>query len=437
MSSPIEDYAIVGDGQTVALVNRTGSIDWLCWPQFDSDACFAALLGTDANGRWSIAPKTPGTSIRRYKGDTLILETDIEGEGGTIRVTDFMPIRSANFSSVVRRVEIEPLRPGRRAHGSAHALRLRRAAAVVRAARQGDVRQGRPASAHPRIAGRHQDRGRRGQGRFHPEAGHGANQLRAELFHLDGPDAEIDRSGQGLRRDGQVLDRVDEQVRLLEDQVAGGRQALADHAAGHGPFRDRRPDRRPDDEPSRGARRQDELGLSLLLAARLVLHARRSGQCRLPRRGKGLARLAAARARRRPFAAAHHVPGRRLAASRRVGREGAAGLPQRGAGPHRQRRLDAAPDRRLRRGARLPQPRAQGRHRDHRSPQERRARHRRRADQGLGHQGLGRLGIARPSQAVHLFQGDGLGRPFLRAQGRRRLPRREPRAPRQARGAAR
>ena len=105
MSSPIEDYALIGDGQTAALVNKTGAIDWLCWPQFDSDACFAALLGTHENGRWLIAPKTPGKVVRRYKGDTLILETDIESPGGTIRITDFMPIRESLFSSVVRHVE--------------------------------------------------------------------------------------------------------------------------------------------------------------------------------------------------------------------------------------------------------------------------------------------------------------------------------------------
>lgn len=102
MSSPIEAYALIGDGQTAALVNETGAIDWLCWPLFDSDACFAALLGTDENGHWSIRPKEGGRTTRRYQEDTLILETDIEVGSGTIRITDFMPIRKGTHSSIVR-----------------------------------------------------------------------------------------------------------------------------------------------------------------------------------------------------------------------------------------------------------------------------------------------------------------------------------------------
>jgi GH15 family glucan-1,4-alpha-glucosidase len=103
MSSPIEDYALIGDGQTAALVNRNGSIDWLCWPQFDSDACFCALLGTAENGRWLIAPKEPVTALtRRYEPDTLVLETDMVTATGAVRITDFMPIRDGHASAIVR-----------------------------------------------------------------------------------------------------------------------------------------------------------------------------------------------------------------------------------------------------------------------------------------------------------------------------------------------
>ena len=65
MSSPLEDYALIGDGQTAALVNRNGAIDWLCWPRFDSDACLCALLGTAENGRWQIAPQTKVHSVQK------------------------------------------------------------------------------------------------------------------------------------------------------------------------------------------------------------------------------------------------------------------------------------------------------------------------------------------------------------------------------------
>jgi GH15 family glucan-1,4-alpha-glucosidase len=79
LPSNIEDYALIGDCETAALVDRDGSIDWLCWPSFDSEACFAALLGAPENGRWRIAPSDEITYCeRRYRGDSLILETRLE-----------------------------------------------------------------------------------------------------------------------------------------------------------------------------------------------------------------------------------------------------------------------------------------------------------------------------------------------------------------------
>ncbi len=107
MSSPIEDYALIGDGETAALVNRNGSIDWLCWPQFDSDACFAAVLGTVENGCWSIAPSARATRTRRrYRDDTLVIETEFDTADGTVRLIDFMPMRDGGpVSSLVRIVE--------------------------------------------------------------------------------------------------------------------------------------------------------------------------------------------------------------------------------------------------------------------------------------------------------------------------------------------
>ena len=101
----IEDYALLGDLQTAALVERGGSVDWLCFPRFDSGACFAALLGTPENGRWLLAPLGPATSTRRYLHDTLVLETTWETANGSVaRVLDFMPPRG-NAPDIVRIVE--------------------------------------------------------------------------------------------------------------------------------------------------------------------------------------------------------------------------------------------------------------------------------------------------------------------------------------------
>jgi GH15 family glucan-1,4-alpha-glucosidase len=92
MPSPIEDYALLGDTHTAALVGLDGSIDWLCLPRFDAAACFAALLGDEDNGRWQIAPDGHVHSVRRrYRGDTLVLETRFDTAEGSIRVVDFMP----------------------------------------------------------------------------------------------------------------------------------------------------------------------------------------------------------------------------------------------------------------------------------------------------------------------------------------------------------
>ncbi|HEX2526034.1 MAG TPA: glycoside hydrolase family 15 protein, partial [Geminicoccus sp.] len=103
MASRIEDYALIGDCETTALIARDGSIDWLCWPRFDSPACFAALLGGPEHGRWLLAPvdAAPRVSRRYREGGTLILETDYETADGAITIIDFMPPRSA-ASDLVR-----------------------------------------------------------------------------------------------------------------------------------------------------------------------------------------------------------------------------------------------------------------------------------------------------------------------------------------------
>lgn len=105
MSRNIADYAMIGDGETAALVHRSGSIDWLCVPRFDSEACFAALLGDENHGRWLIAPSAGDVETsRRYEGDTLILETEFRTDSGCVRLVDFMPMRESG-PAVMRLLE--------------------------------------------------------------------------------------------------------------------------------------------------------------------------------------------------------------------------------------------------------------------------------------------------------------------------------------------
>ena len=101
MALPTESYALIGDCETAALVGLDGSIDWLCWPRFDSQACLAALLGNEQNGRWRLAPTSDYRVSRRYRGDSLVLETTFECDQGAVTVVDFMPVRDG-ASDLVR-----------------------------------------------------------------------------------------------------------------------------------------------------------------------------------------------------------------------------------------------------------------------------------------------------------------------------------------------
>ncbi|MGO1167397.1 MAG: glycoside hydrolase family 15 protein [Janibacter sp.] len=104
MSTPIEDYAAIGDTETVALVSRAGSVDWLCLPRFDSSSCFTSLLGTPEHGRWLLGPVGEATTTRSYRGDSFILETIHTTATGTVKVTDLMPLGDAR-ADLVRVVE--------------------------------------------------------------------------------------------------------------------------------------------------------------------------------------------------------------------------------------------------------------------------------------------------------------------------------------------
>ncbi|MGR3197906.1 MAG: glycoside hydrolase family 15 protein, partial [Paracoccus sp. (in: a-proteobacteria)] len=97
MTVPLEDYAMIGDGQTVALVSKNGSVDWLCLPRFDSPACCAAILGDERHGFWRLAPEGPACEVRQaYRPDTMILETEFSCDSGMLVVTDFMPDRTGH-----------------------------------------------------------------------------------------------------------------------------------------------------------------------------------------------------------------------------------------------------------------------------------------------------------------------------------------------------
>jgi GH15 family glucan-1,4-alpha-glucosidase len=105
MALRIEDYAVVGDTQTAALIGKNGSIDWLCVPRFDSGSCFGALLGTPEHGRWLLAPEGEVRQTRRrYRGESLVLETEFETDEGVVRVVDAMPVRT-HWPDLVRIVE--------------------------------------------------------------------------------------------------------------------------------------------------------------------------------------------------------------------------------------------------------------------------------------------------------------------------------------------
>ena len=104
-NTKIEDYGFLSDTQTGALVSRDGCVDWLCFPRFDSGACFASLLGDSKNGHWRFFPEEKIETIRRrYRGETLILETEIETKSGAVRLIDFMPPRGEN-PDIIRIIE--------------------------------------------------------------------------------------------------------------------------------------------------------------------------------------------------------------------------------------------------------------------------------------------------------------------------------------------
>ena len=407
----IEDYALVGDLQTAALVSRDGSVDWLCFPRFDSGACFASLLGGPEHGCWSLRPVSPGTSTRRYLHDTLVLETTWTTEDGSVaRVIDFMPPRG-KAPDIVRIVEgvkgcvefrseltirfdygrIVPW-VRKRTHEERHPRRDRRAGRALLPHARRDARRG---PAHGLGAP-----GRRGA----------ARPVRPHLVPVARGGSGGDRRGAGARRDRGVLAGVERGVPARAARRLGPARAPVAHRAQGADVRpDRRDRRRADDVAARVDRLGAQLGLPLLLAARRDAHAARAAPLQPRRRGGTVAPLADPGDRGRSRGRPDHVRRRRRAAPQRVRAAVARRLRGLAAGAGRQRGERPAPARRLRRGARLllpgPSARPAGRPAGVGDP----ARVARPSGRGVARAGRRDLGDPRRAPPLRPFQGDGLG----------------------------
>ena len=273
MAHPIEDYALIGNCETAALVARDGSIDWLCWPRFDSDACFAALLGTPEHGRWQIAPADPGAKItRRYRDDTLILETEFETGDGVVTLIDFMPLREGDKASQV--VRLVKGQRGQVAMSCELVLRFNYGSSVPWVTRLDD-------GALRAIAGPdmtvlrtpvelHGD-DLKTVGKFLVSEGE------TVPFVLSYGRSFIDTPAQPIEPDRRADRHRDVLAQLVGGlppgwQVVGRRASVPDHAQGACLSADRRHRRRANHLAARATRRTAELGLSLLLAPGRYVH---------------------------------------------------------------------------------------------------------------------------------------------------------------------
>ena len=323
MPARIEDYALIGDCETAALVSRDGSIDWLCWPRFDSDACFAALLGTPDHGRWLLAPADASAKVtRRYRDYTMILETTFETSDGAVMVIDFMPLRDGE-SNVVRTVV--GLR-GSVAMKTQIILRFGYGSIVPWVSRldDGSLR----AIAGPDMIIIKSEVPLRGEGLTTVADFTVAEGERVSFVMTWGP-SHSRRPSRSIpitrSTSPSASGRVGRRVHVHRG-VARCRHPLGAHAQGAHLSTDRRHRRRADDVAARADRRRSQLGLSLLLAARRDAHAARAHGRRLLPRGGGVARLAAPRRGRKPRSRADHVRAERRAHAPRVGGPVAAGI---------------------------------------------------------------------------------------------------------------
>ena len=299
MSRPIEEYAAIGDGHTAALIGIDGSLDWLCLPQFDSPACFAALLGDHRHGHWLIGPAGRPPASRRYVDDTAVLETTYTTDSGEVRVTDLMPVGERR-ADVIRRVEgvrgTVTLRHSwivrfdyGRIRPWVHRRGGRRPSGDHRHRRAGQADPHRPPAAAP---GRRAPRGDlRGGGGRPPR-------LHADLDPVVPPHPRP----RGHRPACLALTLQEQQEWAdaceYDGPVAPPGRPQPGHPARADPRRHRRHRRGGHHLAARGLRRGAQLGLPLLLAARRRPDARVAARRRSGRPRPALARLAAARDRR-------------------------------------------------------------------------------------------------------------------------------------------
>ena len=314
-SKPIEDYALIGDGRTAALVARDGDIDWLCWPRFDSDACLSALLGDERHGAWRLRPTEGADVSRSYCGDTQVLQTEFRTSGGVLRLTDFMPLGEDDVSAVIRRLDV---REGAVEVETALSLRFG----------YGEIAPWFSALSGPGIGGFSGEVGPdlvvlRGPGlwrdrdvlraRFTAPWG-GARRLCLAACLFGAANSRPDRPGKGARPHAGIVAGLDRPLRP-EDGLARRSEAFAPHAQSADAYAEREHRRGAHARPAGKAGRSDELGLPLLLAERLRLHPHCLAQCRIPRRSAGVAALVAAGRGRSAGQDAGHVSCRRRSAN--------------------------------------------------------------------------------------------------------------------------
>ena len=263
---PIEDYGLIGDCTSAALVGRDGSVDWLCWPRFDSPSCFSALLGDARHGRWSIVPASDVvSSSRSYRGDTMVLETVFETSEGAFALIDFMPVNVPD-SSLVRIVE------GRRGKCDARmnmTIRFDYGSSVPWVTRLEDG-SGIVSIAGPNLAVLRTSVELRGEDLSTAAEFTVAEGERVAFVLTYGPSHRPPPPAldplQVLRGHGSVLDRLGGPVHVSWSP-AGCRAALAPDLEGHDVRGDRRHRGGTDDVLARAARRPAELGLPVLLGA--------------------------------------------------------------------------------------------------------------------------------------------------------------------------